>query len=317
MASEWEVDVVTIDDERRLKSLQDALQGLSDCTLVMQENAMYVERELPNVRMSDENLARTRAVCQSLIAARGDVYRIYSELDGGTIATAADRAVLMETAYRAVSRIHQSLLELADLVPALDADVDKDVGSAAASILVVESAGNILRAYNQSKAACDEMQAAIRAWPHEVARTPDPGAAASLEYDLPAVGQAVTVLQVGAEGGDVTLFGRRRSDGEWQFARVTNDQSYALLGEVDVAVSPTPAIDSLKWVENWDEALQLMDRYPWARLHPVQVHPAFFERVRLAVDARLVRAPPDRFTEYAREKWDSLFRRIEASARPR
>jgi hypothetical protein len=131
------------------------------------------------------------------------------------------------------------------------------------------------------------------------------------------VGQAVTVLQVGAEGGDVTLFGRRRSDGEWQFARVTNDQSYALLGEVDVAVSPTPAIDSLKWVENWDEALQLMDRYPWARLHPVQVHPAFFERVRLAVDARLVRAPPDRFTEYAREKWDSLFRRIEASARPR
>jgi hypothetical protein len=70
-------------------------------------------------------------------------------------------------------------------------------------------------------------------------------------------------------------------------------------------------------VENWDEALQLMDRYPWARLHPVQVHPAFFERVRLAVDARLVRAPPDRFTEYAREKWDSLFRRIEASARPR
>jgi hypothetical protein len=308
---------MTTDNERLLKTLQDALQGLSDCTLAMQENALYVERELPNVRMSDENLARTRAVCQSLTAARGDVYRIYSELDGRTIATAEDRAVLLETAYRALSRIHQSLLELADLVPALDADVDKDVGSAAASILVVESAGNILRAYNQSKAACDEMQAAIRAWPDEGAPTMDPDAAAPLAYELPAVGQAVTVLQVGAEGGDVTLFGRRRSDGEWQFARVTNDQSYALLGEVDFAASPTPAIDSLKWVESWDEALQLMDRYPWARLHPVQVHPAFLEHVRLAVDARLVRAPPDRFTEYAREKWDSLFQRTGASAQPR
>ena len=317
MKSGWEGDVVMTDDERRLKSLQDALQGLSDCTLVMQENAMYVERELPNVRMSDENLARTRAVCQSLIATRGDVYRIYSELDGSTIATAADRAALMETAYRALSRIHQSLLGLADLVPALDADVDKDAGSAAASILVVESAGNILRAYNQSKAACDEMQAAIRAWPNESAPTADPGAAAPLAYGLPAVGQVVTVLQVGAEGGDVTLFGRRRSDGEWQFARVTNDQSWLLLGEVGVAVNPTPAIDSLNWVGSWDEALQLMDRYPWARLHPVQVHPAFLERVRLAIDARLVRVPPDRFSEYAREKWDSLFQRIGAPANQR
>lgn len=181
---------MTTDNSRFIKILQDALQGLSDCTLVMQENATYVERELPNVRMSDENLARTRAVCQSLIAARGDVHRIYSELDGSKIATAADRAALMETAYRALSRIHQSLLELAGLVPALDADVDKDAGSAAASILVVESAGNILRAYNQSKAACDKMQEAIRAWPTDGASTADASPAAPPADALPAVAEA-------------------------------------------------------------------------------------------------------------------------------
>ena len=39
------------------------------------------------------------------------------------------------------------------------------------------------------------------------------------------------VLKVGAEGGDVTLVGRRALDGAWQFARATVDQTEALFGE--------------------------------------------------------------------------------------
>ena len=45
---------------------------------------------------------------------------------------------------------------------------------------------------------------------------------------------SVVIVQVGAEGGDLTLIGREGSEGGWQFARVTNDQSEALFGEVDV-----------------------------------------------------------------------------------
>ena len=307
--------VVTPDDDRRLKILQDALQGLSDCTRVMHENALYVEQELPNVRMSNDSLAHTRAVCQSLIAARRDVDRIYSEPDGGMVASPANHPVLVETAHRALWRIRESLVGLADLVSALDAEHKKDVGSVAAYLLVGESAANILQAYNQSKAACDAMQAALRACPTEGAPTADRRPAASPVEARPADGQTVTVLQAGAEGGDVRLVGRRRVDGAWQFACVTDDQSEVLLGTVDGSVSPSPALDSLQWVESWDEALQLMDRYPWARLLPLQVHPAFVERVRQAVDARLAGAQPDRCTVSAREKWASLFRRIETSAR--
>lgn len=164
------------DDERRIKILQDALQGLSNCTLVMQENAQYVERELPNVRMSDENLARTRALCQDLIAARGDVHRILSELDGITIATAADRDKLVTIALRALERLQASRLRMHEVVQALDADNDhKDVDLTGAYILVAESATNILNAYHRARVACDAMEAAILAWPGDGGSIADPG----------------------------------------------------------------------------------------------------------------------------------------------
>ena len=87
MASGWKASAVTSDNERLLKILQDALQGLSDCTLVR------------------------------------------------------------------------------------------------------ESATNIVRAYQQSKAACDEMQKAIRAWPTDGAPTADASATSAGGDALPAVGQ--------------------------------------------------------------------------------------------------------------------------------
>ena len=50
------------------------------------------------------------------------------------------------------------------------------------------------------------------------------------------------VLQVGAEGGSVTLVGRHSSTGEWQFARVTDDQTEALFGDSGVELTAPPAL---------------------------------------------------------------------------
>ena len=120
----------------------------------------------------------------------------------------------------------------------------------------------------------------------------------------------VVILEVGAEGGAVTLVGRRVESGEWQFARITDDQTEALFGESGVEVTPPPALESLKWVDSWEEGLRLMDRYPWVRLHPVAVHPEFAERVRAAVDERLAALGPGGSTEYRREKWERLFKAV-------
>jgi hypothetical protein len=70
-------------------------------------------------------------------------------------------------------------------------------------------------------------------------------------------------------------------------------------------------LQSIDWVEGWEAGLGLMDRYPWARLHPVALHPEFLERVRVAVEERLANVDPDG-AERAREKWGRLFGRTGA-----
>lgn len=129
--------------------------------------------------------------------------------------------------------------------------------------------------------------------------------------DSPVIAEAnsVVVLQVGAEGGDVTLVGRTTHSGSWVFARVTDDQTEALFGESGDGVVRAPSLESLEWVESWDDGLRLMDRYRWARLHPLYVHPEFLERVRAAVEERLATEPASHLIEYARGKWERLLGR--------
>jgi hypothetical protein len=121
----------------------------------------------------------------------------------------------------------------------------------------------------------------------------------------------VVLLQVGAAGGSVTLVGRKAGATTWQFVRITVDQSEDLLGEADGKVPGPPAPTALEWVASWDEALRLMDRYPWARLHPVAVHPEFVERVRVAVGERLAGEPQHRSVERERGQWERLLGRAE------
>ena len=120
---------------------------------------------------------------------------------------------------------------------------------------------------------------------------------------------SVVILKVGAAGGSVTLVGRKAGATTWQFARITVDHSGDMLGE-EVSKAPgPPQRTSLEWVASWEEALRLLDRYPWARLHPVAVHPEFVERVRAAVEERLAREPQHRSVERERGQWERLLGR--------
>jgi len=86
------------------------------------------------------------------------------------------------------------------------------------------------------------------------------------------------VLLLGAEGGGVTLYGGRDNE-RWRFSFKMVDQTPVLLeGKEIVRHSPL--------VESWDEALLMLDRYPWLSLSPIRVHPAFRKAVWLAVQQR-------------------------------
>ena len=75
------------------------------------------------------------------------------------------------------------------------------------------------------------------------------------------------ILEVGSEGGSIVLYGVRTTKG-WQFSRKLIDQSLQLLDEAEIR-------HDSKIVDTWLEALELLDRYRWQHLSPVDVHPEF------------------------------------------
>jgi hypothetical protein len=107
------------------------------------------------------------------------------------------------------------------------------------------------------------------------------------------------ILQVGGEGGAITLFGRRNASQEWEFRRASSDSSGMLDEEMDPNPPPAPAP---VWVKTWNEAVALLDRNPWAQLVPLSVHVDFREEVLVEVTRRLLAEPSTR-NERQMERW--------------
>jgi hypothetical protein len=99
------------------------------------------------------------------------------------------------------------------------------------------------------------------------------------------------IVSMGAEGGGVKLLGRRTAEGSWEFRRATNDSSWAMLDEKK---DPNATVVLPTWVSTWNEAVALLDRYLWALLYPIAVHPDFRAEVLVEVTRRLLDAPPER-----------------------
>lgn len=85
------------------------------------------------------------------------------------------------------------------------------------------------------------------------------------------------IVEVGAEGGSLTLYGIQSPDG-WQFRAETNE---AALDDGD-----TPDLPARPWVATWRSALKQLDAYPWTQLYPLKVHPEFSDRVFKALQTR-------------------------------
>lgn len=86
------------------------------------------------------------------------------------------------------------------------------------------------------------------------------------------------ILQVGAEGGSITLYGVRTESG-WRYQRNVVDQTLSMLDQEEIRH------DSL-FCSSWEEALALLDQYLWHRLYPLHVHPEFQAAVWRVVQAR-------------------------------
>lgn len=94
------------------------------------------------------------------------------------------------------------------------------------------------------------------------------------------------VLEVGSEGGSLTLVRERIGEAVWQFRMERNESAiHDLLSEEDRSETGNYFVRT-ECVNSFHEALNLLDKYPWFRLHPLHVHSEFLAAVLFEVGTR-------------------------------
>ncbi len=86
----------------------------------------------------------------------------------------------------------------------------------------------------------------------------------------------VKIIDIGAEGGSMTLFGWKDEQGEWHFLQESNE--CALIGMLEEDGEDWGGATGIARSDSftgWDKALTLLYRWPWPMLYPRYVHPDF------------------------------------------
>jgi len=289
---------MTAGDQKTL--VRAAMAAVRDCADVIDAQASSLLDALLRLPMDDGLRARAMEIVDGLKDASGRVMFELALLQAEVGEGKADAARVVARLTGMDALMMRAVGAMTDVVAALEKTAEQDEAHEPAFVLMIEAVGVLMQALAKAKAATETLQAAVpRAVPS--GRIPPPPVRVAADG-------SVVIVQAGAEGGDVTLIGRTTDAGAWQFARVTDDQTEALFGDSGVEITAPPPLKPDDWVDSWIDALRLMDRYKWARLHPLCVHPEFVERVRAAVEERLADVHADS-AERAREKWERLLRK--------
>ena len=88
-----------------------------------------------------------------------------------------------------------------------------------------------------------------------------------------------TVLEVGGEGGRITLRGMRLNDQQWLFTKVRDESTLIDFLDAEDVESLGPFLKGQsKAVVGFEQAVQLLNK-AWPRFVPRVVHPEFRERI--------------------------------------
>ena len=132
----------------------------AECAAQMVDNAHYIQKELPNVVMSDELRQRSVGLCSTLIGTMHDLVTELFELDERMQPGASNEEVLRRI-DRMVRWAEEDALQMHEVVMELGSASEKDVMKVGAYLLVSESAVNILRPLNEMRQLAAQLQTAL------------------------------------------------------------------------------------------------------------------------------------------------------------
>jgi hypothetical protein len=272
-----------------------AVAAVTYCASQMLTEATDLQEKLNSSRVPEPLAGDAQALALSLDAEAVGALGVLKELRSATESGYLNGAEVQRVLTEIDARLVKALAGLVDMSGRIEKAAETDERLEAVFVLFIEAAGRLMEGFQSA-------QAATRALRDAMPRRDRFGRVIPMRV---AADGSMVVLEVGTEGGSLTLIGREGEGGAWRFARITDDQSEALFGEADVP-NTAPDLSAIAWVDGWESGLQLLDRYPWVRLHPVYVHPDFVDRVRAAVEERL----SDPGDEFARDNWRRLFWRM-------
>jgi hypothetical protein len=82
-----------------------------------------------------------------------------------------------------------------------------------------------------------------------------------------------TVLKVASEGGGLQLLREKQKDNNYQFWTERDETTMSELLDDDDLVGVGDLFSRSSRVDSLDEAFRELDRYPWHRFYPSEVHP--------------------------------------------
>jgi hypothetical protein len=81
------------------------------------------------------------------------------------------------------------------------------------------------------------------------------------------------VLKVGSEGGGLQLFREKQKGNNYQFWTERDETAISELLDDDDLIGVGELTSRSSRVDSLDQALRELNRYPWHRFHPIEVHP--------------------------------------------
>lgn len=144
------IDMETENDLKASTELTSKVQVFRDaarnCAMSMLENASYIQKELVNVRMTDEMRIKVSEVCDAMTGTKHDVIHELFELDD-LLAEGATTSRILQKINMTMRCIVDDIGVLRPTAMALEEESEQDNTYDPANLLVGESTNNILNAF--------------------------------------------------------------------------------------------------------------------------------------------------------------------------